>query len=487
MNLELDEFRVAPDADYLKVGNFFSCTNMIPTYRGSYKPAYCMVSAGYNPVASSLGASILKRSNGTVGVYVGTTTTLREADGATSFTDRSKGGGYTNTATSWQFSIYGNITIATNNVDTPQFASGAGATFADLTGAPKAKCIAVLNNIVLLFNYDNGTRFEDGWFGSDAGAYNVWTATSANEVANGRLTDTAGPINAAATLNSTVIAWKSRGMYLGRYVSGDKKWDWQLLSADIGCVAPDAWVHTDIGIVFASERDIFLYDGSGIRPIGDGEVKNLLFNSAVFDNTSSIKLQYEPSQSLVYVFVNTQGGANCDYAHVWNHQSQKWGQAGRAANGRFGVSGFTYVSTVFRNSNYADIRSRAFASNPFKNSAMVIESGGNPVIFGGDSGSYTGGETSSLTSGVYGEPDFLWTVERITPVYLGNPPTADSMTLSFGMDNMSLLAGSVAGSWNATNLRFDVAQQAKSFQFLHTTTGEVTKYSVWYTKGKALE
>lgn len=482
--LDLTNLRFAPDADYTNPQVLFSVTNMRPTVRGSYAPSYGLVATNYaGAVTASLGASILKRSDGSVGVYVGTTTKLFEADGVNAWTDRSKGGGYTGTATSWQFAVYGTVTIATNNVDTPQFVTGAGAAFADLTGAPKAKCIAVMANAVMLGNYDNGTRFGDGWYASDTGNYATWTATPANSVASGRLTDTPGPITAMATLNDTVIAWKNRGMYLGRFVGGDTIWSWQLLNADVGCVAPDAWVHTDAGIVFVSERDVFLYDGGSIRPIGGADIRRTLFSGASYDNQSYIKLTYEPAESMVYVFVNISGTTNgCDRAFLWNHQSGKWGNAGRGA-GHFGNTTFGYVVTVFRNPNYADLVARGFGTNSAKAAALVIENSfAFATCFSGLV--YLNAEFASITTGVVGKPDVVSTLSRVIPTYLGSPPSGtDALSIASSAAAIALLGDSNTGTWDATRYRFDCGKggiSAKFFQLTHTTTGEVSAYQLQY-------
>lgn len=477
MRLELKDLQYAPDADYTQPNILNAVVNRIPTFRGTYKPAYSLATAGYGNVTGVLGGAILKRFDGTVGVYQGDATKLYEANGSGTWTDRSRGGGYTNTATSWQFAVYGSDVIATNNVDAMQRTTGAGIAFADLAGAPKAKCVAILANIALAFNYDDGSRFGDGWKSSDAGNIANWTAGATSEASSGRFTDTAGPINACATLNETVIVWKSRGMYVGRYVGGDKKWDWQLLNADIGCVAPDAWVHTDVGIVFVSERDVFLYDGGQVRSIGSGRVRNTFFAVAAQSNSSFIKLTYEPAESLVYVYVSVSGATGCDTAFAWNHTSDKWGLAG--AGGRFGNSTFNFIIAVFRNPNNSDIVSRGFTTANGL-AAMVVSSEGTAVI--PRSTTYANGETSSLSTGLIGEVDKIYEVKRVTPKFLvGQTPSTDTLTVGYNEATYGGTLTTVSFNFDSANWRFDGLQSARVFQFTHASMTEVGGYVIDYT------
>lgn len=477
--ISLQDLKFAPNADYTKPDVLVSLSDMSPSSRGGYKPAYALSATGYAAFVGCLGSSVLKRSDGSIGVYAGNLTKLAEADGVNAWTDRSKGGGYTNTATSWQFAAYGTTTLATNNVDNPQFATGAGATFADLTGAPKAKCIAVLNNVVMLFNYDaGGGRIGDGWFGSDAGDFTNWTATAANAVANGRLTDTPGPINACATMNDTVIAWKSRGMYIGRFVGGDTEWSWQLLSPDVGCVAPDAWVHTDAGIVFVSERDVFLYDGGSLRAIAGADIRGLIYAAASADNLAFVKCTYEPVEGLVYIFVNVSGSSNgCDRAFTWSHLSSRWGLTGSA--GFFGNVTFSFVLAVMRNPNYADLKSRGFATNSTRCAATVFDKDGKSVCFSG-----TNALSPSIQGPMIGKSERLSTLLRITPLFFTPPTGTDTLALSYGQNAIAVLdqSGGVF-TWDPVANRFDGEVQGKYFQFTHGTMGEVFGYQLGYQDG----
>ena len=470
--LEITDLQYAPDADYTKLGILNGMFAMVPTYRGSYKPAYAMVSAAYSSLtAPMVGGAILKWADGTVHLYGAQSKRILEANGSGGWNDRSAGGIDYSTMANCQFAAYGSVSLAcslTNNLQ-----ASTGASFSQAAANTKAQCIAVMSNAVLLFNVNTGSAIPDGWMSSDLGDYTNFTAAANNAAASGRLLDTPGPVNAAATMNDQVIAWKSRGMYLGRYVGGDLKWVFQLLNADVGCVAPDAWIHTDLGIVFVSERDIFLYDGGAIRSIAAGRIRNLIFASGARQNPSYVKLQYDASQSLVYVFVNTTGSPNgCDRAFIWNHTSDKWGIFS-TASGIFGTIGVTYVQAVVRYANYADATSKGVSTNTDSNAALVFSSEGTLANF---SGSITSG-ISQLTTGVIARPGKLFDVTRVVPLYLNSSPPSDTMAINYGYAGLTT-GNSAMMKYDPVRLRFDGSVHAAAYQVQHTTMGEVAGYRI---------
>jgi hypothetical protein len=440
-----------------------------------------MASSGYaNLTAPIVGGSILKWADGTVHVYVAQNKRIKEASGSGTWTDRSAGAADYTAMANCQFAAYGSVTLAASLTNTLQASTGGA--FAAVATAPKAQCIAVMSNTVVLGNYNNGSAVPDGWFASATGDYTNWTAAANNAVASGRLLDTPGPINAMATLNDQVIAWKSRGMYLGRSVPAPVYWSWQLLSADVGCVGPDAWVHTDAGIVFASERDVFLYDGGAVRSIAGGVVRNALYSGIT--SFSETRLTYEPAQSLVYVFVKrgSSGTAGSDTGFAWNHQSNKWGQLGTTATGGFGNSSYTYVQAVVRNPNYLDMTSKAFSTNSYGNSAMVVSSEGSPVVFAGDL-PYTDSNNAEIITGPLGQTGQLSSITRILPSYFVAPQSAETMSVSFGMDTISTVDGTDTATWDQTHTRFDYRKTALYFSLQHVIAGEVNGYRILYTPG----
>lgn len=170
-----------PYAMPLRTDIWTGVSNLIPTNRETYRTAPVFVTATLT--AQSTAGTTLRSwcglvNSGTGVGYVGTTTKIySSADGLITFTDRSKGGGYTSTATDWSFEQYGNITIASNGVDAMQYrdATGGGA-FADIAAAPIAKIVVVQSNVLLAFGIASNLHC---WQASDVGDYTNWTTGDA--------------------------------------------------------------------------------------------------------------------------------------------------------------------------------------------------------------------------------------------------------------------------------------------------------------------
>jgi len=458
--VDITNLRLEPDGDFTKPGVLISVTDAYPTVRGSYRVGFGPTASGYSSLTDpTVGGAILKWADGTTHCYVAQNKRIKEADGSGGWTDRSAGGSDYTTMTDCQFAAYGSATLAASLTNTLQVSTGGA--FSAVSGAPKARCIAVMSNAVMLGNYNNGSAVPDGWFASNTGDYTNWTAAANNAVANGRLLDTPGPITAMATLNETVIIWKARGMYVGRYVGGSLIWAFDVLSPDVGCVGPNAWVHTDMGLVFVSERDIFLYDGSVIRSLADGRIRSYFLTQA---NTrlTSILLTYEPIQSLVYIFLDTNGsGSGCNRALVWNHACDKWGTG----------STIGHVRCVVRNPNYSDLQAiGGFSTNSYLNAALVVDNNGAPKIFA---------TPATLTSGVFANLGSKSLLKRVTPYYLTAPTGSDTLAINYGYSGLDVSAGTAFFNWDSNKLRFDGSLVAEAYQLFHGTFGEVNGWRAW--------
>jgi hypothetical protein len=145
-----------------------------PMRSGAYRTSYIhtqKVGAGPSSPGTTLRAwCALLPDDSAVG-YIGTTTKLYQYDGTSTFTDRSVGGGYTNTATDWSFAQYGNNTYATNRVDNIQVRDSSGSSaFAALAGSPpKASILVTQADQLILFDLNDGSEKADAFATSAPG------------------------------------------------------------------------------------------------------------------------------------------------------------------------------------------------------------------------------------------------------------------------------------------------------------------------------
>ena len=144
-----------PDDDPTTDGIILSADSLVPTLKGSYKPAPSAQSTGLDALASEcLGIAEAQLLDASARLVAGTDTKLYEISG-TSWVDRSRGGNYTTGSKRWRFSVFGNVVLATNGLDILQ--ASTGASFADVAGAPKAKVMDVSQGFFMLGATNEGT------------------------------------------------------------------------------------------------------------------------------------------------------------------------------------------------------------------------------------------------------------------------------------------------------------------------------------------
>lgn len=304
------------------------CSGFIPK-DGSYQTAYSAGASGYNTALAGdcIGARAVKNDSGTTRLFMGSAAAIQEADGAGGWTDRSRGGGYTSGTNRWWFSqgIAANEVIATNYADEMQVSTGAA--FSNLTNAPKAKIVVTQSEALLAMNYNDGSAVPNGIKISDRGASTTWTAAVSNDAAAVRLVESPGAIVAGAVLNDLVVAWKRRSMYVGRFVGGDEKWQFNLLSPYVGCLGQEAWAATPAGIIFIGEAGAYIFDGSVPRPIDRGIRRALLtWNTASNSYGAKVSISHDEYNSTVYIWIPDPAGGVNFYCYAYNYLEDRWSQ-----------------------------------------------------------------------------------------------------------------------------------------------------------------
>lgn len=318
-DLESDDYRILDTATYV-----------IP-FNGGYRTSMAAEASGYNTAlaANCIGARAVKNDAGTVRAFFGAAAAIYEADGASGWTDRSRGGGYTSGSNRWWFSqgIAANEVIACNYADEMQVSTGAA--FSNLTNAPKARIVVAQSEALLAMYYNDGTAYTNGIKISDRGNSTTWTPAASNEATAVRLVESPGEIVAGAALNDEVIAWKRRSMYVGRY-TGDSAdpWQFNLKSNYIGCLGLEAWVATPAGIIFASENGVYIYDGSFPRQI-DGGLTALLRTQYYSDNSygATAQMSHDEYHGCVFLWIPDSGGAGSDSCFCYSYRDDRWSVA----------------------------------------------------------------------------------------------------------------------------------------------------------------
>jgi len=317
---------------YDTIGDHPECQyvqGVIPT-NGMYKFAYAVdPTPAFSSAAAGtvLNARSIKPETGKARVFLGSATKIEELT-SSGITDRSKAGGYNSTA-GWSFSqgIAESEIVAANIGYKIQKSTGGA--FSEITDAPKALIVLAQSRALLALNYidDTGT-YNNGIKTSDRGSSATWTASSSNDAVAVKLVETPGEIYAGATFSDLVIAWKRQSMYLGRFVGGAEKWQFNLLSPSIGCFGPEAWASTPAGIIFAGPAGVYLFDGSVPREIDQG-VRQTILNYIGSENSFGYRVQisHDEYSGCVFIWVPDAVGASVTdnfLCFAYNYREGRW-------------------------------------------------------------------------------------------------------------------------------------------------------------------
>jgi hypothetical protein len=306
-------------------GVWSNCINFIPTRSGSYYAGWVPATKFTNGPGGTPGTPLrawcaLRPTDAAV-IYIGTTTKLHGFDGASAWTDYSKGGGYTNTAVDWSFAQYGEISLATNRVDNLQFRDAStGSNFADVGGSPpKSRLIVTQAEQVLLFDLNDGAEKGDAFAVSAPGDYTDWSGSGATAVT--RIRHRPGKITAAVAFKDYVLAFKQSSVYKLTYTGGTYKWRVELIAIGRGAFGKHDVINTGDEVIFAGPGGAWRFDGASFRSITDwwGELPRASHGSL-----------FAPQSGNVFFFNKTGGQTE---VHAYNVYADAWGQSDLATAG----------------------------------------------------------------------------------------------------------------------------------------------------------
>lgn len=319
----------APDADPTLRGVIKDAENIVPTPKGiagAPSPNNTTVTA---LSATCVGAVTIEQLNGTKRTFAGTTTKLYELAG-NAWTDRSRGGGAYTAGSTWNFTQYEDMTIATNDVAVIQFSSSGA--FADLTSAPRASIVEVANNQVFAFDTNDATYGDDSnrWWAAAQGNPGSWTASIATQAVSGTLTETEGGITAARPHGQDMIAFKAGSTYLGRYFGPPVIWGFVPIADEIGSVSHKGTVvvgRDGAMIFFMGRDDFYVYNGSVPVSVGQ-DIRDFFFDSEIDkDNFDKVEAAVDRDNKLIYWFYPSAeaGTGKLDRFVVYDYQRKRWG------------------------------------------------------------------------------------------------------------------------------------------------------------------
>lgn len=430
MRLELTGF--APDLDPATPGVIVDCQNIIPTSQKTLAAANSLVTASIGLIdADPTGAFVGRLLDGTKRLIVGTSAKLQEISGST-YTDRSDAGGYTGSER-WDFAVFGNNILATNNSEPIQQAAPS-ANFAAIPTAPKAAIIGTAAGFVMALDFDDGTDTPDGWFCSGLYDQTAWTPSAATQCANGRLVDTPGRITAGRALGNDFVAYKADSMYLGRYIGPPIIWSWQRVPGNIGCSGKNSVVVAEDRHYFIGPSDFYVYDGT--EPVSIGEpVREWFFARLSPANRANVWGSVDEARGLIYWHYPED--VELTRCLVYNYRTNRWGVWDQLIQAPLQYSGdqITYDSLGTLYAIYEELPNIAYDS-PF----WLADSPAPAVFVDRRLYQVTGEPTESFyITGDFGDLTTYQMLSRVVPRYRLNPDSAIGRNLyrdSLGVDRI---------------------------------------------------
>lgn len=422
--------RYAPDLDPTTPDILTTCDDYVPTVRGYEAMGEDNARTPALP-GQSRGLYMGMKLDGTTRLFAGQDTSIQElSSGAWA----SRGTYASNTTDKWQFAQFGDASLAVRpDVNLQQSTS---TTFSTISGAPKAKAMAVCMGFVMLGNYNDGSAVPDGWICSGIYNHTTWTPSVATQCANGRLFDTPGEITAIHRLGDDLVFFKKESCYHARFVGPPVIWEIRLISPTIGCASPDGVCNIGGALVWASGNDFWLYNGSSLpQSIGDG-VRETWRSEAFPVYLNRMIVRHDPENFRAFFWYvtldNTVNGKPDKYL-CYNYRSNLWGAGSKIVEDALRYEAeLTYNDLAALLTYYADAPDETYGSSLWtstKNPFITIANNDHVVAtLDGTPG------TCSITTGDIGEVDQFTLLRRVTPKLLTTP--TDAVLTYYGREHL---------------------------------------------------
>lgn len=458
-----------PDAP-VTTPDVLTAVEAVPTIRG-YRGAPSRVNAGYAALAATCtGAALILRLDGSTKLYAGTASALYEGSGST-WTDRSRVGGYTTGDVRWQFAAFGDTSLAI--AKSIQLQSATTAAFADVANAPKAACMDTVGGFVMLGNCDDtGTGLSTGygdqphrwWCSQIFNATGTWAPSVTTQATSGLLISSPGAITAVKRLGSQVVYYKKNAMHIGTYVGPPSVWDFAQVPGEAGahneeCVVPVGAQHFFIGT-----DDIYVYDGSRPQSIGSG-VREWFFARLNKQFAYKIIGLHDVQTGTVWWWYPAESSTTPSAALIYNYKSGTWGHITSSISAALQsvTSQITYDGLGSLYTNYDNLPNIAYDSPFWQASAQVLSVFDTTTLH-----TLTGtSSSSSITTGLVGSQESYAFCDRVRMLYRTKPDTATLTPYQYEQP------GYVVGTGSATTNddRFDMLVSARWHQFKVDFTG----------------
>lgn len=426
------------------------------------------------------GAATLQRPDGSYRVFTaigdGDSSQIWEAS-STSWSESGPAAGYSKTANAlWTFTQYGNISFAAQRGEPIQYSVSTGA-FATLVGAPNATIVLTALEFIVAFDTTDATYGDrpNGWWCSAAGDYTSWTPDIATQANLGLLEETPGRVIAAKMRHSEIVAYKQRGLHVGRYVGSPVVWQWEALSEEVGTFGPHCVVSVRTQHYFPGPDGFYMFDGVRPMNISDNKVDEFFLNSLDYDNAWKIVGTHDEHKNVIWWLYPRLGDSGQLRAYIaYNYKSGRWGYGNFEADWIFNyaTTGLTYEDLGTLYSTYEDLPDIPYDALAGPEGSPILATIGDGTsdpkvlkLVTGTSG------TTSITTHKIGVDGGTSIVTRIRPRFRTRPTTGTGIV--FETDDAGATVTTAVTSVGLSNGAFDYVRASRWQQLKQTYTGNV--------------
>ena len=301
-------------------------TNVVPVAAG-YKSFKAM--SDYSGAADAYlrGIYAAKGSDATNNLFAGDETKLYIYNSATTALDnKSKAGNYTLGSTDrWRFVQFGDRVIAAHGTDDilQSYEIGTSSLFADLTGSPAARYLAVVRDFVVTGYVTYGATTYPRrirWSGIDDAT--AWTVgTSQADVQD--ISDLGNVTGVVGGEYGTVLC--ERGIVRMSYVGSPLIFQFDKVETSRGCPYPGSVCNVGPFVFYLAGDGFYLFDGNSSKAIGSEKVDRTFFDEFDRDKAHRMSAAVDPANKLVVWGYPVKSGSGTPTKFlVYNYQIDRW-------------------------------------------------------------------------------------------------------------------------------------------------------------------
>jgi len=393
--------------------------NVIPTAKG-YRPLPSLAPLSNAADARLRGIFPAKQSNGTVKLFAGDGTKLYLFGAGDSDLDNvSKSGNYTlNTDEFWRFVQFGNIVIAASNSQILQsFTIGSSSLFADVSGAPTAKYIAVVRDFVMTANTSTSNQ-QVLW--SALGDSTSWAASATTQADSQTIYGLGAITGLVGGEYATILC--EEGIVRGTYAGSPLVFQFDAVETARGCSIPGTVAAIGASTIFWSGDGFYIFDGAASTPIGTEKVDRFFTEDLNLGDVERCSAAIDPVNKLyVLAYSDGNGGSQPNKLLVYNYALGRWSRGELDTDLVAAIYSGGYTLETLNNVNSSLDALPASLDD-------AIWKGGSFAFAGSDDSkisAFTGTAlTSVIETGEQALPDGQRTmVNAVTPLVTGRPTT----------------------------------------------------------------